>query len=329
MCYDSPMRFQVFTCAFLLIVTLGFAKDQKAVPMPDHFEIGRRTFFDFGPPFNYYELFLVRPMGDNSSIERIMLTPAVNACLQPAKVEAVSVVVKESVASLLSSTNPCAIPEKELRRELKRRKKYLVFSGAIVAMRVQCGADTRIIRSDVLDRDWFAANPETPMHTSQTMELMAKLEQAVGPGPLDKPVFPVSETPKANALPSPALEDIAAGKYDVLFKNASDKPSEVYIASQNRIPSPTIKLLASTPVGPVTFVEPTYPQMARIAQIEGNVVMKLEIGSDGAATNPVCESGHPVLCASVKDAASKWRFSAGRGNREVQLTIEFKLNCHT
>lgn len=323
------MRFHVFICAFLLTGTLAFPKDHKTVAMPDQFEIGRHTFIDVGPPFDYYELFLVRLMGNSASIERIMLTPSGNACTQPAKVEAGSARVKESVASLLGSTNPCAIPEKELRRELKRRKKYLVFSGANVAMQVQCGSYTRIIRSDVLDRDWFDANPKTPKHTSQTMALMEKLERAIGAGPLDQPIFPVSQTPEVDVPASPALEDIEAGKYDSLFKDAPSKLSAVYRSTQNKLPSPTIKLLASTPVAPVTFVEPEYPPMARIAQIEESVVVKLEIGPEGTATNPVCESGHPILCASVKDAASKWKFPADSEGHQAQVTIEFKLNCHT
>lgn len=323
------MRFQTFIYAFLLTGTLAFPKDQKTLTMPDQFEIGRHTFIDIGPPFDYYELFIVRPMGNSASIERIMLTPAGNACTQPVKAEIGSAMVKESVASLLGSTNPCTIPEKELRRELKWRKKYAVYSGANVAMQVQCGSSTRIIRSDVLDRDWFDANPRTPKHTSQTMEIMGKLEHAVGPGPLDQPIFPVSQTPVAAAPASHALEDIAAGKYDSLFRNGPDKLSEVYRSTQDKFPSPTIKLLASTPVAPVTFVEPEYPRMAQIAQIEGSIVIKLEIGLEGTATNPVCESGHPILCASVKDAASKWKFPADAEGHQAQVTIEFKLNCHT
>ena len=232
-CYYSPMRRQAFICAVLLSGTLAFSKDQKTLALPDQFEIGRHTFLDFGPPFDYYELFLVRPMGNAASIEKIMLAPAGNACMQPAKIEIASAVAKESVASLLSS-NPCAIPERALRRELKRRKKYLVFSGANIAMQVQCGSDTRIIRSDVLDREWFDTNPGTPKHTSQTMELLAKLDQASGPSPLDKPVFPVSETPKTDTPSSPMLDDIAAGKYDSLFKDAPSKPSEVYRSAQNK-----------------------------------------------------------------------------------------------
>jgi len=136
---------------------------------PDAFVIGVQTFFDFGPPFNYYEIFLVHPNGNGSSLVRIALTPPGDACLIPTKIEVASTSVAEAPSALLGAANPCAVPEKDLRRELKRCKKCLVFSGANTAMQVQCQSQTRILRSDILDKDMFAANPDTPKHTSWTM----------------------------------------------------------------------------------------------------------------------------------------------------------------
>jgi hypothetical protein len=184
-----------------------------ASPQPNQFEIGRRTFFDFGPPFDFYEVFLVRPTENGTSIDRITLTPAGNACIQPAKAEIRSTSVSESVATLLGAANPCTISEKELRRELKRCKKCLVFSGAKVSMRVQCGTQTRIIRSDILDKDMFdtAANP--PEHTSWTMRLLARLDQAAGPGVMERPIFAIpGETgPSPNNADSEILGEVGSG----------------------------------------------------------------------------------------------------------------------
>ena len=177
--------------------TLAFSKDQKTLALPDQFEIGRHTFFDFGPPFDYYELFLVRPMGNAASIEKIMLTPAGNVPAT-AMVEVASAVVKESVASFLGSS----IMRYSGKRTSSRAETAQEISSVQrrnIAMQVQCGIDTRIIRSGVLDRDWFTRTGH-PRHTSQTMELMAKLDQAVGPGPLEKPMFPVAQRQRLRRL---------------------------------------------------------------------------------------------------------------------------------
>jgi hypothetical protein len=163
--------------------------------------------------------------------------------LQPAKLEVASASLSESVATLLGKTNPCTIPENELRRELKRRKKCLVFSGANVQMRVQCGAQTHMIRSDILDNDMFDPAPNTPEHTSWTMQLLARLDDAVGPGVLERPIFPISgkEEPSATNFNSEALADGGSGKLDMLFQGAPDKPSELYHAARIRPPAPSVR----------------------------------------------------------------------------------------
>jgi outer membrane biosynthesis protein TonB len=67
--------------------------------------------------------------------------------------------------------------------------------------------------------------------------------------------------------------------------------------------------------------------MARIAQIEGNVVATLEIGSNGTATNLIFDSGHPLLLEAAKSAMDQWVFPADTQNRQVKVTLDFKLNC--
>ncbi|HEY2232554.1 MAG TPA: energy transducer TonB [Candidatus Angelobacter sp.] len=315
LCYYSRMRTPILLCLLWVTASIAFAQKRNADAMPNEFVLGRHTFFDFGPPFNYYDLFVVRDTGNGVSIENILLTPSEGSC-QPAKIEIRSALVKGSVASLLSG-NPCTIPDKKLHRELKRCKHCPVFSGADVAMELQCGSGTRIIRSAVLDRDWFDQHPGTPQHTLQTMELLAKLEQATGPGPLDKPVFPVSGETK--------LDDVAAGKYDALFQTA--RPSEIYRAAQKTPHWEPVRLVSSLPMQPQTYIEPEYPQMARIAHIEGTALLKLQIGPAGDVTSSVCTGAHPILCASAKDAASKWKFPTEILNRKVDATLRFTWNC--
>lgn len=180
-----PVRY----LALLLLCANAFGrKPHTDLPFPTEFEIGRRTFFDFGPPFDFYEVFLVKPNTGGLSIERITLTPSSNSCLESAKVEYANANLDENITSLLKY-NPCAIPEKDLRKETKRCKKCLVFSGAVVAMQAKCGSVTRIIRANILDRDMFDPAPHTPPNTTWTMNLLARIDNAVGPGVMDKPMF--------------------------------------------------------------------------------------------------------------------------------------------
>ena len=76
------MRSSVVVCAFLaacfapFLSTSALPKQHSPVlPTPDQFIVGRHSFFDFGPPTDFYELFVVRSAPKGSSIERISLTP--------------------------------------------------------------------------------------------------------------------------------------------------------------------------------------------------------------------------------------------------------------
>ncbi len=325
------MRRRLVACVVLILCSSTLPQGQKVAPaIPNQFDIGRHTFFDFGPPSDFYEVFLVRTTTAGSSIERITLTPAADECFVPAKLEIASASVSESPAVLLGSTSPCTIPEKELRRELKRCKHCLVFSGAHVVMQAQCGGQTRLIRSDVLDRDMFDRAPNTPPRTSWTMQLLDRLDRAVGPGVMEKPIFPIpgKEEPSAKNSDSETLRDLGAGKYDALFQGAPDKPSDLYRASRkDPPPPPSARLVSSLPIPPEVFVLPKYPPIARMAHIEGAVSFKTEVDADGTATNVTFESGHPMLRPSVKEAVGSWRFPRASTKQEIHATIEFALNC--
>src|SRR3954471_13839913 len=112
-------KFAVAAVFILLLWAQSLAKHRDAPP-PTTFALARHTFIDVGPPFDFYELFVVQPAASGASVQRITVTPPGDSCTQPATLKIASTSVEKSVASLMGNKNPCAIPEKELRRELKR-----------------------------------------------------------------------------------------------------------------------------------------------------------------------------------------------------------------
>ena len=75
----------------LLLLLLGSAMAQQkrkaSEPLNGAVVIGWRTYFDFGPPFEYYEVFVVEPKAGSVSVQRLMLTPPGHICLQPGRLE--------------------------------------------------------------------------------------------------------------------------------------------------------------------------------------------------------------------------------------------------
>lgn len=198
-------------------------------PMPDRLEIGRHTFFDNGAD-NFYEVFLVRPVEKGTAIQRIRFKASRAECARPENLEFASATVDQSVESLLGSSNPCAIPEKELRRELKRCKQCSGYSFSNVSMQVHCGAQTRLIRTDVFDRDWFGPRSNSRKNTDWTMDFLQRLDQAVGGGIMQQPVFPPLQQGRRPKIElDPALrQSLEDGGYDALFPSAPHKLSEFF-----------------------------------------------------------------------------------------------------
>ena len=313
----------------LLYGTALSGKQNVPSPQPGEFCIGRHTFFDFGPPFDFYELFVVRPARGGTSIERITVTPGGMGCT-PEKVERQVATVPDSVSSLLAAGNPCAIPEKALRREMKRCKKCVTFSGANVVMQVQCSDRTRLIRSDILDRDMFDPRVRTPEHTAWTMQLLDRLDQAVGPSVMDKPIFAMPDTNsvRLSGNESPTLSELASGKYDALFAGAPHNPSQLYVAAQRPFAGmPDVRLLRSFPAIPDLITLPEYPPLARMTHIEGVVAFTIDLDRDGHSSNLLVASGNPLLRLAVTDAVRHWTFSPQPVPIQVQAAIEFKLHC--
>jgi len=55
-------------------------------------------------------------------------------------------------------------------------------------------------------------------------------------------------------------------------------------------------------------VEPQYPQMAKIAHIQGDVVLHILIDKQGHVAKVEQKSGHPILIQAAKDAVNKWDY---------------------
>jgi hypothetical protein len=319
---------------FAVLVFCGSVHAQKTRPvetMPTGFELGRETFFDFGPPFNYYEVFIVRDALGAASVERITLSPAADRCTLSPKLEVTRGSLNQSVGSLLNQ-NPCAIPDSALHRELKRRKKGLVFSGANVTMRVQCGSEQRFIKSAILDRDMFDPRANTPEHTLWTMRLLARLDDGLGSGVMEKPMFPLlspdEQQVSAEQLGSVTAQQIAAGSYDLLFDHAPEKLSDLYGAARNP-PAfvPVIALQSSFPLWPELFVPPVYPSLAKMTRVRAPITFTVDVNEEGIPSNLVFVHGHRLLEGAVRVAVAQWRFPKNMIGLQVTGTIMFSFKC--
>jgi len=300
------------------------------------FVLGVNTYFDVGPPFDYYEIFIVTAAKTGSKVERFTLTPQANKCWAPEKTEYAENKTPLSVKELPAGEDPCKISDKAVKKEQKRKAKEGNFSGAHIALQIACGGTTRTIQTRILERDWFLAHPGTPQNTSWTMKLLSKLRDLTGPSVMEKPMFTMPERGSAAPLSAdPAtVEYLRSGKYDSLFPGADHKASEIYAASLILPPQPTVKLLSSTPVEPIHFTLPGYPPLARVTSQEAEPSVVLRVDAEGNVASIDLYSGQRFFEGIVRDAVRDWKFPAAPPTadvvdppREVTVKFSFRLNC--
>jgi TonB family protein len=318
-------RLSVSLCLFLF----GFlpAVAQRSSPeLPSQLLIARHTFFDFGPPFDFYEVITVDSGPNGLDVERALVTPAGNACFSPPTVELKTASMHASMTELLKGQNPCDIPEKDLRKELKRCKHCLKFSGADVTMHASCRGKERAIRMDILDRDMFDPGANTPKQTSWTMTVMSSLDDVLGPGVMEKPMFSPSKPELGSQqVETPILRRLRSREFDRLF-NSKQPLSELARQAAQPLPSPNIVLLDYSPVAPLEAELPGYPPIAKVAHVDGKVSVSFHVTPDGRTEN-IYFAKQTLLQSVTQAAVEKWRFPATTEGHEERITIEFKLNC--
>jgi protein TonB len=78
-------------------------------------------------------------------------------------------------------------------------------------------------------------------------------------------------------------------------------------------------------------VAPNYPQLAKQARIQGQVVLQAEISKEGTIQNLQLISGHPMLAPAAIEAVKQWRYKPYLLNGEpvavdTQVIVNFSLS---
>jgi TonB family protein len=122
-------------------------------------------------------------------------------------------------------------------------------------------------------------------------------------------------TPSQVTSPSP--KNVGAAQTAVTRK--TDSPA-----------GPDQTLLAATNANVLTRVVPQYPDDARQQRIQGSVVLKALVGSDGSVQELKVISGNPQLVQAAANAVRQWRFQPHLLKEkpvefETRITVNFSL----
>ena len=292
--------------------------------LPSSVTIARHSYFDFGPPFDHYDIASIRATESGVEIERFKLEPEGLQCINPPTMQTGRVEVPRSLAEILQNQNPCAMPLKELRRK-EKKPKGPHFSGALLALRLQCGDGIRTFQISAWDSDLFEPDSKIAPRTAWIRSVFEIVDKE-GPELEEIQLFKVpTDRIVSREVRSPMEEMLRKGLFDGMLAKAPHALSAIYAESQRTWPAPTAVLKSATLFLPDGDV-PLYPDIARAARLQGTVTISATVLRDGTMTD-VRVTGPPLLVTAARARVSKWIFDAGAAERGFEGVIEYDLNC--
>lgn len=208
------------------------------------------------------------------------------------------------------------------------------------ALLVSCGIHLALIGAYVAST--LYKPPDEAVYTGRVI----RMETLPPPPPLSSapppPVIPVNQpivkptigtpvpVPDAKAPEQTIMtqQEIAAMMAPVGLGSGSGKDSLV-IASSDNLPSEGEFVYFEDAPVPVTQVQPTYPEFAREAQIQGRVTLHVLVGKDGRVKNVKVIKGVTGLNDAAVEAVKKWVFKpALSNNKPVAVWVEVPVDFH-
>ena len=111
----------------------------------------------------------------------------------------------------------------------------------------------------------------------------------------------------------------------------ADAKGAVPILAHPSAPHAPVRISQLSPADLINGPRPLYPVPARLARIEGTVVLSALIARDGSIQRLQVQSGHPMLVSAAVDAVRQWRYRPYMLNGEAvevetQITVNFSLS---
>jgi TonB family protein len=95
--------------------------------------------------------------------------------------------------------------------------------------------------------------------------------------------------------------------------------------------NPVIDTSQDSVLHPLKTVNPEYPKIAKLRQVEGEVLLRLQVGTEGNVKQVSTVSGNVLLREAAERAAWQWQYPANQltSSRPTLVRIIFKLNSES
>ena len=145
-------------------------------------------------------------------------------------------------------------------------------------------------------------------------------------GYVAKPYSTPSTMPQSNPVPSQSIPGQSAAATAPIVRISPTQaateptprtparpidPDATYVGASDAIPVPRRPASIAASVMAANLLSapaPGYPVLAKVAHVQGEVVLRAEVSSDGTVTDVRVLSGHHLLRGAAVDAVRRWRY---------------------
>ena len=337
-------------CGLALAARAQTARNGSDISGPTKFYAVSSTFWDNGPAWDYHIL-EAKQDGTDTLVRDIMIKSAQLPCGPSCTVKAkIRRLQNTSPAELVGDNNPCAVDQAELRRDLRRAKRALkhtlLFSSAEFGIVATCGSKETVLHLPLLP---FPLAARGSPRILRSYDLLSDLETRVfGTSPVfqsagETKVFedvPAGKTDDEETAGEELVPELRSGVFDRALWDDCQKPLcageglnhvlEIYIPPEHRT-EPIVSWVNRPSYGLLKCELPPYPPLARMARVEGDVELEIQVDErTGLVVGVTAMAGHPLLQAAAVQAVKQWCFRPEKRPEGVTGTLvklRFSMNC--
>jgi len=320
----------LFAVALFLTPAVISQKSKSSEDLKDFYAV-RLAVSDDGPSWFDYVLD-VSPTENGVRVREVRIAPVHNECPSGITVKAVErEMAGKSVPALAGEAQLCGLSEQDVSSTIDSFRGNVLESiddSARFVVVARCGSGERIFRFPFPEQVQFLEQLRRKAPAvARIWDLYFRVrERAFGK---EEIFYNISSERDAELQRrgSTLVAELRSGKFDHGF----DIPlSSILEGYQGVVPEGSrshVDLLDTENLRVKDYVGPVYPQIARLARIEGEVELEIELDTKtGGVTTVRPVSGQPLLQQAAIVAAKQWQFEANHAT-PVHAILDFSLGC--
>ena len=315
--------------------TLLFADGRPSNPSEtlQHFYIVSHVVSD-ASPFWYKYILDVNPTDNGTVVQEIRIAPLNSYCTKPITIKAVERLLPDTSPGSLAGISLCSLEEGAVASAVKTAGNR--WGGGIndtvgFTIVTKCGKKNKVFDlplEQAIDFEWLQKNEPS---VAELYDLSSKITKHVFGERFSFNNLSSDQNEALQELGARLVPDLRRRKYDRGFgrKYPISAMMDDYVGIVKHEEPTYVELFAPPLPHLAKYTAPTYPRLAEMARIQGEVHLKIAIDTlTGGVKTVEATSGHPLLQDAAMVAARQWRFQADTQLPEsVETGVKFELRC--